>query len=279
MAEELRGKVAIITGASSGIGKETALALADEEVCVVLAARREPRLREIAEVIRARGGRALIVPTDVSVQHHVERLIRMTMEHFGRIDLLINNAGYGLFASIEETTIDDVKRIMDVNFMGAFAAIKAVLPVMRRQGRGHIINVASVAGKRALPYSGAYSATKFAVVALSESLRVELADSGIEVSLVCPAATATEFFQVAENRTGRRVRPVGPVQSAEEVARAIVSLARRPRPEVITFKPARALVVLNAVSPRMVDWAMRQSINRIRGRRGESTAAGAGPGS
>ncbi|RMG52500.1 MAG: SDR family oxidoreductase [Acidobacteria bacterium] len=278
MAEDLRGKVAIITGASSGIGKETALALAGEGVRVVLAARREPRLREVAEMIDARGGQALIVPTDMSVPHEVERLIRMVVERFQRIDLLINNAGYGLFASIEETTTDDLRRIMEVNFIGAFVAIKAVLPVMRQQGRGHIINVASVAGKRALPYSGAYSATKFALVALSESLRVELAGSGIDVSLVCPAATATEFFQVAENRTGRRVRPVGPVQSAGEVARAIVGLARRPRPEVITFKPARALVVLNAVSPRMIDWAMRQSIKRARQRREESTAAGAGPG-
>lgn len=277
MAEDLRGKVAIITGASSGIGKETALALAGEGVRVVLAARREPRLRQVAEMIDARGGQALIVPTDMGVPHEVERLIRMVVERFQRIDLLINNAGYGLFASIEETTTDDLRRIMEVNFIGAFVAIKAVLPVMRQQGRGHIINVASVAGKRALPYSGAYSATKFALVALSESLRVELAGSGIDVSLVCPAATATEFFQVAENRTGRRVRPVGPVQSAEEVARAIVGLARRPRPEVITFKPARALVVLNAVSPRMIDWALRQSIKRVRQQREESTAAGAGP--
>lgn len=277
MAKDLRGSVAIITGASSGIGRELALAFAREGVRMVLAARREEKLREVAEAVSAMKGEALIVPTDVGIEAHIERLVEATMSRFGCLDILINNAGYGLFALVEDTTTEDLRRIMDVNFMGAFYAIKAALPIMRRQGRGHIINVSSIVGKRALPYSSAYCATKSAMISLSESLRVELAGTGIEVSVVCPAATATEFFDVAETKYERRVSPTGPVQSAAQVAHTIVKVARRPRPEVLSFKPARVMVVMNAIAPGVVDWGIRQFMNRAR--RGSSAAKGADAGS
>lgn len=264
MAKDLRGCVAIITGASSGIGRETALALAREGVRTVLAARREQRLRQVVEAVSAMGGEALMVCTDVSVQSQVERLVQAGLSRFGRLDILVNNAGYGLFATVDDTTTEDLCRIMAVNFMGAFYAIKAVLPIMRQQGYGHIINISSIVGKRALPYSGAYCATKSAMIALSESLRVELAGTGIEVSVVCPAGTATEFFDVAQNKYALRVRPAGPVQSAAQVAQTIVKLARHSRPEVMTFKPARLLAVANAISPGLVDWAIGRLMRRAR---------------
>lgn len=279
MAKFLQGRVAIITGASSGIGREAALALAREGAHTVLAARREEKLREVADAIRAIGGDALIVRTDVGSQSQVEHLVEASIRRFGRIDILVNNAGYGLFATVEDTTADDVRRIFDVNFLGAFYAIKTVLPIMRQQGRGHIINVSSVVGKRALPYSGAYCATKSALISLSESLRVELAGTGIDVSVVCPADTASEFFDVAETKYERRVRPTGPVQSAAQVAQTIVKIARHPKSEVMTFKPARLLAVANALSPGLVDWAIGKIMQRARRGLSQAKTAGATPGS
>jgi len=277
MAKDLRGRVAIITGASSGIGRELALAFAREGTRLVLAARREEKLREVAKAVSAMEGEALVVPTDVGVQAQVEHMIEATMSRFGRIDILVNNAGYGLFASVEDTTTDDVRRIMEVNFMGAFYGIKAVLPIMRQQGWGHIINVSSVVGKRALPYSSAYCATKSAMIALSESLRVEVAGTGIDLSVVCPAGTATEFFDVAENKFDRRVGPAGLVQSAAQVAQRIVTIARNPRPEVMAYKPARLLVILNAIAPSVIDWGMGKFVTRSPQRMAEARKTDTAP--
>jgi short-subunit dehydrogenase len=129
---------------------------------------------------------------------------------------------------------------------------------MRRQGRGHIINIASIAGKRGLPYSGAYSATKFAMIALSEAVRVELAGSGVDVSIVCPIWTDTEFFDAMKNPYHRKLKPVGPTQSAAQVAQRIVACAHHPKPEVMTFRPARLLAVANAIAPGAIDRGMRR---------------------
>lgn len=275
MARKLQGQVAIITGASSGIGRATALAFAREGVQLVLAARREERLREVAAAVEAMGVGSLVVPTDVAVERTVGIMIEEAIARFGRIDILVNNAGYGLFAAVEETTTEALTRIMQVNFVGAFYATKAVLPIMQRQRRGHIINVSSVVGRRGLPFSGAYCATKSAMIAFSESLRLELAGTGINVSVVCPAGTATEFFDVAETKLPQRSRPIGPVQSAERVAQAIVEVARRPRPEIMTYKPARLLAVLNALAPRAVDWGIRKMMEKARNRAAQTDRVGA----
>src|SRR3972149_3566251 len=150
----LAGRVAIVTGASSGIGRATALALAREGVPVALAARREDRLRELAAEIEAAGGEALVVPTDVSRRTDVERLVQAALERFGRLDIMVNNAGYGHYAAVEEVDEAEARRLFDVNFFGTLSGIQAALPVMRRQGSGHVINVASVVGRRAVPFPG-----------------------------------------------------------------------------------------------------------------------------
>jgi short-subunit dehydrogenase len=150
-----------------------------------------------------------------------------------------------------------MEAILRVNFLGAFYGIRAVLPVMRRQGSGHIMNVSSIIGKRGAPMLGAYCASKFAMVGLSESLRVELKGSGIDVSVIYPVGTATEFFDASKNPQGRTFGPKPPIQTPAHVASAIVRCAKSPRPEVIVFPPARLLVVLNALSPRLGDWFMR----------------------
>jgi short-subunit dehydrogenase len=203
----------------------------------------------------------LSLPTDVAQQDQVEAMVERALERFGRVDILVNNAGVGLVALVEETTAEDMEMVLRVNFLGAFYGIRAVLPVMRRQGSGHIINISSFVGKRGLPLSGAYCASKFALVGLSESLRLELRGSGIKASVICPVGTATEFFAAAKDPGGRKPSPKPPVQTPSHVARAIVRCARSPRPEVILYPPARILVVLNALSPTLADWVIDKVIS------------------
>jgi short-subunit dehydrogenase len=259
MPKKLEHSVAIITGASSGIGRETANLLARKGVKLVLAARREDKLKEVAKEINSLGSEALIIPTDVSDQTQVEHMVQRALEKFGRVDILVNNAGFGQFASIEETSSEDMLEIMGVNLMGTFYTTKAVLPQMKKQGSGHIINVSSVAGKRGFPFLGAYCATKFAMNAISEALRIELTGTGICVSLVYPVTTRTEFFDVLKNRTGRRFEPPKIFsQSAHQVARAIVECAENPKPEVLPFPLARLLIVINAIAPGVLDFILKR---------------------
>jgi short-subunit dehydrogenase len=252
MARALRGAVAVVTGASSGIGAATAVACGRAGMRVALAARRAGQLESVAAQVRAAGGEARVAPTDVSDPGAVAELIDGTVSDWGRLDALVNNAGVGLLASVAQTTTRDFERLMQVNFFGALHGVQAALPYMRRQGAGHIVNVASVVGKRASPFRAAYVASKFALVGLSEALRMELAREGIHVTCVCPIGTETEFFAAEENRLGIPGRR-GPVQSAEHVARAIVRALARPRAEIHPYPAARVLFVLNAVAPGIVD--------------------------
>ena len=263
MAKSLQGEAILITGASSGIGRMAALALAQGGARLILVARRSGRLEEVVKEIEAKGGIAVAFPGDVTVPATIEGAVRGCQDRFGRIDLIINNAGEGFFASTEETTEEDLDRILAVNFKGTFYGIKAALPVMRRQGAGHIINVASTAGRRGSPYVGAYCASKFAVVGLTESLRVELLGSGIDVSLFCPGATRTEFFDVARRRTPHHRGLVGPVESPGQVAAQIVKLVKRPRAEVIV-QPLRRKIFLcmNLIAPTLVDRLLASMIGR-----------------
>ncbi|KRT70021.1 MAG: short-chain dehydrogenase/reductase SDR [candidate division NC10 bacterium CSP1-5] len=256
MGTGLAGQVVIVTGASSGIGRETALHFARERARLVLAARRQQRLQGLEHEIEALGTEVLSLPTDVAQQDQVEAMVERALERFGRVDILVNNAGVGLVALVEETSPEDMEMILRVNFLGAFYGIRAALPIMRRQGSGHIINVSSIVGKRGIPLSGAYCASKFALIGLSESLRLELKGSGIRVSVICPVGTATEFFDAAKDPRGRKPGPKPPVQTPSHVARAIIRCARSPRPEVIVYPPARLLVVLNALSPTLADWVI-----------------------
>lgn len=252
MGIELKGAVAIVTGASSGIGRATALALGRAGSRVALAARRKERLLAVAEELRASGAEALVVPTDVAEEAEVQALVEATTARWGRVDILMANAGVGLLARVAETSREEFERLMAVNFFGAVYGILAVLPLMRRQGSGHIVTVASVVGKRATPYRAAYAASKFALVGLSEALRMELRGTGIHVTCVCPVGTESEFHEKEPTRLGIPARR-GPVQSPEHVADRILRALRRPRPEVHPFPPARLLFLANAVAPGLVD--------------------------
>ena len=266
-------KVVIITGASSGIGRATAVALAPERAKLVLVARREEMLRSLAEEVKSAGGTAFVLPLDLRQREHVKQLVQSTQDRFGRIDVLINNAAFGYYGSVENTPAEIIREIFDLNFESPLLASQLVIPIMRAQGGGHIINISSVAGKRGLPLSGIYSATKFALNGISEALRVEVQGSGIEVSIINPGATRTEFGEkVRHGDVTSNFKAVGRVQSAEEVAAAIIQCIKKPKAEVYPYRLSRLLVWINAIAPSLVDKIMKRFFrDRIRARANAST--------
>lgn len=243
-----------ITGASAGIGRHTALRLARDGASIAICARRRERLDDVARDITALGGRALAIPADVSSDAEMTAFVGATVERFGRLDVLICNAGFGVAGTVDDVNPATVRKMVDVNFLGTFYAARAALPIFRRQGQGHLIVVSSIVGKRGVPYMGAYAATKFAQVGLAECLRSEVSGSGIHVTVVYPVSTDTEFFDVMSRETGRTVeRAFGPRQHVNEVAAAIHRAIEHPVPEVYPYLKARALVWLNAVAPGVAD--------------------------
>ena len=237
-----------------------------ERAKVVLVARRERLLAAIEEEIKKAGGTALALALDLRQRDQVERMIHSTRDRFGRIDVLINNAAFGFYGSVESTTPEVVREIFDLNFDAPLLACQLAIPIMRAQAGGHIINISSVAGKRGLPLSGIYCATKFALHGISEALRVELKGSGIEVSVINPAATQTEFGDnVRYGDITAKVKAIGHIQSAEEVAAAIVRCVKQPKAEVYPYGVSRLLVWANAVAPSVVDkFMMRFFRERMR---------------
>jgi NAD(P)-dependent dehydrogenase (short-subunit alcohol dehydrogenase family) len=251
-------RVAAITGASSGIGLACAEHLAREGAAVALGARRTDRLTAAVDRIRSAGGRAEAVTMDVTGEAEVSRFVSRTVEAFGSLDVMICNAGFGYYGSLEETTPDLMRRMMDVNFMGTYFGARAALPLFREQGHGHLLIVSSIVGRRGIGLMSGYSATKAAQAGFAESLRAEFAGSRIHVSVVFPISTETEFRSAMARDFGHSVSGLGPKQSVDHVARAIVDCIRRPRPEVYPHRLSRALPILNAVLPRLTDTVMRR---------------------
>lgn len=251
----MTGRVAIITGASSGIGEATAGELASRGAAVVLAARDAEKITALARSISAAGGRALAVSTDVSDRGSVEEMLCRTLEAFGGVDVLVNNAGLGLSGRVAELRAEDLRYVFEVNTVGPLNCIQASLPQMRRGGR--IINVSSVVGKRSVPKVGGYCATKFALNALSDALRVEVADRGITVTSVYPGTTRTSFRENSR-RTGdekRGWRPKG--VTAEKVAEKIADAAEKGPRDVYVTLPDRLYVAVTALLPGLTDRVLR----------------------
>jgi short-subunit dehydrogenase len=254
---EIAGKVIVVTGASSGIGRATALALAQQKARLVLAARREPLLEELLQEIKNGGGQAEKLALDLRDPGNVREMIETAHRLFGRIDVLINNAGSGYFGTVERTPPDIVREIFRLNFEAPLLASQLVIPIMRGQGSGHIINISSIGGRRGLPLSGVYCASKFALHGLNETLRLELKDSGIDVSIVHPASTRSEFHErVHRGDVSAEFKTMGSVQTAEAVAQSIVRCIRRPRPEVFPNRLGRMVVWANTFAPSIVDKIM-----------------------
>jgi short-subunit dehydrogenase len=227
---ELDGAVVIVTGSSSGIGAATARLAAGRGARVVLAARRSARIEALARDLPD----ALAVPTDLRDPTQIVRLVNATLDRFGRVDVLVNNAGQGLHVPVEQVRIEDLMAITELNFYAPLLAMQAVIPPMRKQGGGAIVNVSSMTSRMVLPGVGGYSATKAALNLLSQVARRELAPDGIVVSVVYPAVTATEFHQslAAGGRVGGGSWAPKP-HSAEYVAEAILGVIGSGEEEVL----------------------------------------------
>ena len=191
--QNIKGKVVVITGASSGLGEATARLLSAQGATVVLGARRIERLQKLADELTANGGQALALATDVTDHDQVKSLVDAAVQKYGRIDVMINNAGLMPHSPLERLKIDDWNRTIDVNIKGVLYGIAAALPYMKQQKAGHIINVSSVAGHKVTPNGAVYCATKHAVRALSEGLRVEVKPYDIRTTIISPGAVATEL--------------------------------------------------------------------------------------
>ncbi|MBO8170398.1 MAG: SDR family oxidoreductase [Bacillaceae bacterium] len=226
----LDNKIVVITGASSGIGRETAKLVAASGGIPVLTARSQDRLNELAVEIKANQyeQQTIVEPPvyrmDVSRTDEVNTVMSKIADRFGRIDVLVNNAGFGVFSYIDNQPIEEYEEMMNVNYLGTVRCVKAVLPYMRRQNDGHIINVASVAGKLGTAKATAYAASKHAVIGFSESLRQELADTQITVSTLCPGPINTPFFDRADPSGDYKSRVQSLMLAPEEVAWEIIDM-------------------------------------------------------
>ena len=227
----MNGKVAVVTGASSGIGEATVRSLAAEGAAVVAGARRKERLDGLVEEVTRDGGKAIAVDCDVTDEQQAHALVDQAIEEFGRIDILVNNAGVMLLSKVEKGLSDEWRQMFDVNVLGLLYATDAAVEAMKRQGSGHIVNVSSVAGRKTRPTGGVYSGTKFAVNAISEALRQELLEDGIRITMVEPGAVATELtdhITDEEVREGLKQRNIEPLQS-EDIANAIAYAVSQPQ--------------------------------------------------
>jgi NADP-dependent 3-hydroxy acid dehydrogenase YdfG len=244
MDTNIKGKVVVITGASSGLGEAAALLLSAQGAIVVLGARRTDRLQSLVDALTTSGGKALAVTTDVTHYDQVKRLVDTAVQTFGRIDVMINNAGLMPSSPLERLKVDDWDRMIDVNVKGVLYGIAAVLPHMKQQKAGHIINVSSVAGHKIRPGGAVYAATKHAVRALSEGLRQEVKPYNIRTTVISPGAVTTELpNSVTEPDIAEYVRKIYEIAiPAESFARAVAFAIGQPE-EVdvneILFRPAR----------------------------------------
>jgi short-subunit dehydrogenase len=256
--------VVVITGASSGIGRATARTFARQGAALVLAARREAALQEVARECEQVGARVLAVPTDVRDEEQVQRLAGRALDAFGRVDVWVNNAAVTLLGRFEECPPDVFENVIRTNLFGYVSGARAVLPLFRRQGQGRLINVASMVSYVSQPYTSAYAITKAGIRAFTDSLRQELLDQpGIQVCMVLPAVIDTPIFQHAANYTGRAVQAMPPVYPAEAVADAILSLVERPRRQVFVGNAGRMMVAQHTLAPNLTQRMLARMVDRL----------------
>ena len=255
MERSLKGKVAVVTGASSGIGEATALELAHRGASVAAAARSAEKLEGLARWASGFDGEILKVETDVADRDSVEAMVGRVMDEFGRLDVLVNNAGLGLSGRVADLRPEDLRYVFEVNTVGPLNCVQAALPRMGRGGR--IINVSSVVGKRAIPKVGGYCSTKFALNALSDALRVEVADRGITVTSVYPGTTKTSFRdnsrRTKDEKRGWRPKGVTPEKVAERIAVA----AEKGTRDVYVTASDRLFVAGVTLFPGLTDRVLR----------------------
>lgn len=261
---DLSGKVVVVTGASMGIGEAIAKVFADHGAGVVLLSRDAGR----AEAARGRIGhtdRTLALACDVRNREEIDRVLSLTLHHFDRVDVWVNNAGLGLLDSAATLDMAAVRDVFDTNFFGTVAAMQAVIPIMTQQGSGTIINISSVAGHIPLPFYSVYSATKFAMNAFGKAARIELRKFGINVLTVCPGYVRTDF--AANAIRGRELKTVRPQAAhgitADRVARATLDGYLKGKREVIVPWTMHVAIKTYQLFPGLVEWAMKKMARRV----------------
>jgi short-subunit dehydrogenase len=261
MPRPLHEQVVVIVGASTGLGRATALEFSRRGASVVLAARGEPELREVEQNIIGMGGKAFVVVTDVAEWDQVQALAQAAVAQFGRIDTWINNAAVAEYATVESSTVEEIERVIQINLMGQIYGMKAVIPHMRQQGGGTIINIASILAEVSAPLLSAYSAAKHGIKGFADSLRLEMKHekTGIEVTTVMPTSMNTPFFDHARSRLGVNPRPIPPVFDPVITARAIVHAAEHPQRDIVISGPGKMLVWMSHVAPTLTDFYMLQN--------------------
>jgi short-subunit dehydrogenase len=269
-----QNQVVIVTGASAGIGKSLALQLADQGAWIVLAARRKDRLEQIAAECRTRGGKALAIPTDIAKETQCKTLVEQTIQEFGRLDMLINNAGFATVALFEELpNLDLFKRTVDVNFYGNVYPTYYALPHIS-QSQGRIVSISSIGGKLAVPGNSSYVASKFAINGFFDSLRMELAQAGVSITVIYPSWVVTEFHESMLDKDGKQRGKEGrkiynnKMMTAEECAQIILKSSAKRKREVLMGSAPLALW-LKLIMPRMLDriiikFFFKPVVNRLR---------------
>lgn len=254
----LEGRTAIVTGASSGIGRATAIELARHGCNVAIAARRADRLAETASDCRRFPVDVFVRRTDVTAREECFALVGEVEQQFAPVDILVNNAGFALLDRIEDADIEDVRRMFETNVFGMFHCLQAQLPYMLARRRGTIVNVSSITGLMGTAGMGMYGATKFAVTGITEALRAEVIDRGIDVILVCPGTTESEFFMYADRdkiaAASRLIRGLEPEDVAKAIRKAIERGSQR---RIVPFSAA-LYMKFKEMTPRPAHWLMRK---------------------
>jgi short-subunit dehydrogenase len=256
----LNGKVAVITGSSMGIGEAIAKRLVAEGASVVLSSRDADRA-EAARLRIGHGERTLALACDVRNREEIEHLLGLTLHNFGRVDIWVNNAGFGLHDAVADLDMAATRELFETNLFGAVNGMQVVIPAMVQQRHGVIINISSVAGHIPLPFSGAYSATKFALNAMGKAARIELRGTGVHVMTVCPGYVATDFKQhVVRGRARRGL--ASPVQgiAADRVAEAVVLGYLKRKREVVIPRRDRIFITLYQLFPGVVEYIMARMV-------------------
>jgi short-subunit dehydrogenase len=264
---DLRGRVALITGASSGVGWQAAVRLSEAGMRLCVTARRREALERLRTELIGRGSDCLVSPGDVTNPDDVERVVADCIRVHGRIDVLVNDAAVQIYAPFEQYSWEEIERVFQVTCFGYMRYARAVLPHFRRQGWGHIINVASMLSEGAAPLLSAYAAAKHAVLGWAQSLRLELYHTGIDVSNVLVPSVATPMFDHAQMKLGWAPQPIPPTYDPDVAARAVLRCARRPNPKSVpVFLQGRLILWMQGVAPFVGDFLLRRWGTRLQER-------------
>jgi len=257
---DFKNKVVVITGASSGIGRETAIQFAKKGAQIILVARRKQKLEELEKELQKFNVTTMVCQCDVSDKSQVKEMSKIVLEKFGSIDILVNNAGFAIYGSVSDLTIDEIESQMATNYFGMIYCIKNFLPLMLKKKTGHIVNVASVAASFGLPGIASYCASKFAMLGFSEGLKHELKDTGVGITVVSPIMVRTDFFD--HHSFEKMPKSSRTSLSSKTVAKIILRAANSPRLEIIVPSVVRGAVWMKNTFPYFINPILGKSFKK-----------------